>query len=47
MSELESTFIKVNNTKNSNIIIGIIYKYASIVLDNFDNSFLRKLLESF
>ena len=42
-SELESTFIEVINPQKSNIIIGSIYRHASMDLDDFLNKRLEKV----
>ena len=44
-SELESAFIEVINPVKSNIFIGSINRHPSMDLEDFDKSFLNKLLE--
>ena len=44
-NELESTFIEVLNPKKSNIIIGCIYKYPSMDLNDFNTNYLNNLLD--
>ena len=46
MNELESTFIETVKPKNSNIILGVIYRYPGMDLTDFSSSFLNKLLEN-
>ena len=45
MNELESTFIETLNPKNSNIIVGTIYKHSSMDLTDFDSNYLNNPLE--
>ena len=45
MNELESTFIETLNPKNSNIIVGTIYKHSSMALTEFDSNYLNNPLE--
>ena len=45
-SELECTFIEILNPKKSNIIVGIIYRHASMDLTDFNCNYLNKLLEN-
>ena len=44
--ELESTFIEIVNPKRANIIVGVIYRHASMNLTDFNCSYLNKLLEN-
>ena len=45
-NELESTFIEVVNLRKSNIVVGVIYRYPSMDLTDFNCSYLNKLLEN-
>ena len=45
-SELESTFIEIVNPRKSNIIVDVIYRHPSIDLNDFNCSYLNKLLEN-
>ena len=42
---LESTFIKVTNLSNTNIIVGCIYRHATMDLNEFNCYYLNALLE--
>ena len=42
---MESTFIKIMNPKESNIIVGTIYKHPSMDLTDFNSNYLNSLLE--
>ena len=44
--ELESTFIEIVNPRKSNIIVGVIYRYPSMDLNDFNYNYLDKLLEN-
>ena len=44
-NELESTFIEIVNPKKSNILVGVIYRHASMDLADFNCNYLNKLLE--
>ena len=41
--ELESIFIEIINKKGKNIIIGWIYKYPELAIDEFNNQFLSPM----
>ena len=43
-NELESTFIEILNAIKSNVIVGCIYKYTSIDLNEFNTNYLNNLL---
>ena len=43
--ELESTFIEKINSRKSNIIVGVIYKYPKMDVTDFNNNFLSNLLK--
>ena len=43
--ELESTFIEICNTKNTNIIIGCIYKHPDMNINEFNDGYLNELLD--
>ena len=43
-NELESTFIEIGNPKN--ILVGVIYRYPSMDLADFNCNYLNKLLEN-
>ena len=43
--ELESTFIEICNTKKTNIIIGCIFKYPSMNINEFSDDYLNELLD--
>ena len=45
-NELESTFIEVVNLRKSNIAVGVIYRYPSMDLADFNCNYLNKLLEN-
>ena len=45
-NELESTCIEIFNPKKSNIIAGVIYRYPSMDLTDFNCNYLNKLLEN-
>ena len=45
-NELESTFIEIVNPKKSNILVGVIYRYPSMDLADFNCNYLNKLLEN-
>ena len=45
-NELESTFIEIVNPKKSNILVGVIYRYPSMDLADFNGNYLNKLLEN-
>ena len=45
-NEMKSTFIEIVNPKKSNIIVGVIYKYRSMDLTDFNCNYLNKLLEN-
>ena len=45
-NELESTFIEIVNPKKSNIIVGVIYRYQSMDLVDFNCNYLNKLLDN-
>ena len=45
-NELESTFTEIFNRKKSNIIVGVIYRYPSMDLADFNGNYLNKLLEN-
>ena len=45
-NELESTFAETANPKKSNIIVGVIYRYPSIDLTDFNCNYLNKLFEN-
>ena len=45
-NEMESTFIEIVNPKNSNIIMGVIYRHPSMDLTDFNCNYLSKLLEN-
>ena len=44
-NELESTYIKIDNPKKSNIIVGVIYRHPSMDLTDFNCNYLNQLLE--
>ena len=43
--ELELSFIEISNPKRSNIIIGSIYRYANMDIDELNNNYLNILLD--
>ena len=43
--ELESKFIEICNTKKTNIIIGCIYKHPSMNINEFNDDYLKELLD--
>ena len=43
---MESTFIEIVNPRKSNIIFGVIYRYPSMDLADFNCNYLNKLLEN-
>ena len=43
-AELESTFIEIINHKNSNIIVGCIYRHPAMDLNEFNDYYLNELL---
>ena len=43
---MESTFIEIVNRKNSNIIVGVIYRHLTMDLTDFNYNYFNKLLES-
>ena len=43
-NELESTFIEILNAIKSNVIVGCIYKYTSIDLNEFNTNYPNNLL---
>ena len=45
-SELESTFTEIVNPRKSNIIVGVIYRYPSMDLNDFNCNYLNKLLKN-
>ena len=45
-NELESTFIEIVNPKESNIVVGVIYRHQSMDLTDFNCNYLNKLLEN-
>ena len=45
-NELEFTFIEIFNLKKSNIIAGVIYRYPSMDLTDFNCNYLKKLLDN-
>ena len=45
-NELESTFIEILNPRKSNIIVGVICRYPSMDLADFNCNYLNKLLEN-
>ena len=46
INELESTFVEIVNPKKSNIIVGVIYRYPSMDLTDFNSNDLNKLLNN-
>ena len=42
----ESTFTEIVNPKNSNIVVGVIYRHPSMDLTDFNCNYLNKLLEN-
>ena len=44
-AELESIFIKLINSKKSNVIIGAIYRHPNMDLDEFNDIYLNPLLD--
>ena len=44
-TELESSFIEISNPKRSNKIIGCIYRYPNMDLDEFNDNYLNTLLD--
>ena len=45
-NKLGSTFMEIVNPKKSNIIVGVIYRYPSMDLADFNSNYLNKLLEN-
>ena len=45
-NELESTFIEIVKSKKSNIIVGVIYRYPSMDLTDFNCNYFNKLLDN-
>ena len=43
--ELESVFIEANNKKGKNLIVGCIYRYPCMSVDEFNNDYFNKMLE--
>ena len=43
---MESTFIEIVNPKNSNIIVGVIYRHLTMDLTDFNCNYLNQLLEN-
>ena len=43
---MESTFIEIVYPRNSNIIVGVIYRHRSMDLADFNCNYLNKLLEN-
>ena len=43
-AELESTFIEIINDKKLNILVGSIYRYPVMDLNEFSNYYLNELL---
>ena len=46
INELESIFVEIVNPKKSNIIVGVIYRYPSMDLTDFNSNDLNKLLNN-
>ena len=44
-TELESTFIKVLNAKKTNTIVGCIYRYPNMELNEFNGYYVNNLLD--
>ena len=45
-NELGSTFIEIVNPKKSNVIVGVIYRYPTMDITDFNCNYLNKLLEN-
>ena len=44
-NELESTFIKINNAKKTNIVIGYIYMHSGVNFSEFNEFYVNDLLK--
>ena len=45
LKKLESLFIEINNSNKVNSIVGVIYRHPSMDGDEFNDEFLRPLLD--
>ena len=45
-NKLKPTFIEIANPKNTNVIVGVIYRHPSMDLTDFNITYLSKLLEN-
>ena len=43
--EIESSFIEISNSKKANVIVGCIYRHPSMSLSEFNDHYLKKLLD--